>query len=76
MTAETILHRRYGTLIVDRAQTPDDHEREGRPNVARVMREMGQSRTLAVRRPNGRKVGLMHEWTKGGRVVYTGPVWV
>lgn len=68
--AGKIIGAAFGLRIVQRT-TPEDHEAAGRPNVARVMRERGQTADLVGQRGNGHKLHLVAEFDRGHSVGYS-----
>jgi hypothetical protein len=46
------------------------------PSFSRTARENGLVRVLTVRRPRGKKLGLMHEFEIRGRTTYGKPIYI
>lgn len=51
--------------IVEKVETPDDHECAGRQNVAREMRENKRIASLVVRKPKGKKFYFGYQFENG-----------
>lgn len=64
----TRISDQVGTVyVVEKVETPEDHEREGRPNVARMMRQHGQTASMVCRRPKGKKCYMGWQYNRNGR---------
>jgi hypothetical protein len=66
----TLITHNGQTYRIIVAQTPDTEEAQGRPNVARAMRESGQVSAYYMTKPNGAAPYAAQVWAKGGTRVY------